>query len=142
MSVHRGRIPMADRRNSSAKFGLVNQQVCRGDLLECGLKGSPKVQASIGDDSQKLHPQARCTTLRLNLPQSPAASLAPGKVLRCCNSGFLGLLLFLSLWALGTPSLPARRGCFNSEETPSQQEGFLSRLWSHWQVESMASLSL
>lgn len=33
----------------------MNQQVYRGDLLECGLKGSPKAQASIGDDSQKLH---------------------------------------------------------------------------------------
>lgn len=142
MSVHLGRIPTADHRKSSAKFGLVNQQVCRGDLLECALKGSPKARASIGDDSQKLHPWARCTTLRLNLPLITTASSAPGRVLRSCNSGFLGLLLFLSLWALGASSLPARRGCFNSEETQSQQKGFLSRLWSHWWVESMASLSL
>lgn len=142
MSVHPGRIPMADHRNGSAKFDLVNQQICRDDLMECGLKGNPKAQASIGDDSQKLHPWARCTTLRLNLPLITTASSALGRVLRSCNSGFLGLLLFLSLWALGAPNLPAGSGCFNSEETPSQQKGFLSRLWSHWQVESMASLSL
>lgn len=53
-----------------------------------------------------------------------------------------GLPSFLSLWALGPPSLPARKECFNSKETPSQQEGFLSGLWSHQQVGSMTSLSL
>lgn len=74
-------------------------------------------------------PQAHCTTLRLNLPLSATASSALGRGLWSCNSGFLGLLLFFSLWALGAPSLPARRGCFNTEETPSQQDGFLSRLW-------------
>lgn len=103
---------MADHRNDSAKFDLVNQQICRGDLMGCGLEGNPKARASIGDDSQKLHPWAHCTTLRLNLPLITTASSALGRVLRSCNSGFLGLLLFLSLWALGAPSLPARKWVF------------------------------